>query len=75
MSTEAPAELMRYGTMLQWLMQNGLTECEVERMIAKGVIRARIIKPGGRPWYNATQIKRQLFDGWEEVSQDEAKRA
>ena len=53
MSTEAPAELMRYGTMLQWLSQNGVPECEVDKMIASGVIQARVIRPGGRPWYNA----------------------
>ena len=66
MSTEAPTELMRYGTMKEWLMENGLTKGEIERMVEKGVIRARIISPGGRAWYKASQIVRDVLNGWEE---------
>ena len=62
MATEAPSEMMRYGTMLQWLMENGLTEYEITRMIAKGVIRCRH-HAGGRAWYYASQIKRDVLNG------------
>jgi hypothetical protein len=72
MSTEAPTEFMRYGTMREWLKQNGFPECEIMRMIAKGLIQARPIRPGGRAWYNASQIKRDVLNGWEEPNQQQA---
>jgi len=65
MITEAPTELMRHGTMLQWLMKNGLSRFEIEVLIETGVIRARPIRPGGRAWYNASQIMQDVLSKFE----------
>jgi len=67
MSTPAPAELMRLETMVQWLMQCGLTRSEIRRSVTKGIIHGRTIRPGGRIWYSASQIERDVLNGWEEA--------
>jgi len=71
MITEAPTELMRHGTMLQWLMKNGLSRFEIETLLKTGVIRARPIRPGGRAWYNASQIMKDVLNGGEDFTKQQ----
>lgn len=68
MSKEAPAEMMRYGQMLDWLKQNNLTKYEVEKLIDAGKIRqGKLREPKKkkgkvRAWYSASQIERDVLN-------------
>jgi hypothetical protein len=68
MSKAAPAEMMRYTPMRDWLKENGISEYEVLKLIDAGRIRQGKLrdpkkkKGQVRAWYSASQIERDVLN-------------
>jgi hypothetical protein len=61
MSTSAPGPHLRYAELRQWLQENGVSEYKLRSMLALGVIQSKIVA-GGKAYYNADQVKRDVLD-------------
>lgn len=59
-TTNSPRVMMRFGEMSAWLGGYGIAKDEIERCIAKGLIKSYSLA-GSWNYYNREQIERDLF--------------
>ena len=61
MSTSPPKPHLRYADLKEWLQANGVSHYKVRSLISQGVIKTQHVN-GGRAFYNADQVKRDVLD-------------
>jgi len=61
MSTVAPKPHLRYAELREWLRENGVSHNKLRVLLTDGIIKRQYVN-GGRAFYNADQIKRDVLD-------------
>ena len=61
MSTGAPKPHLRYAELREWLRENGVSHNKLRVLLTDGIIKRQYVN-GGRAFYNADQIKRDVLD-------------
>jgi hypothetical protein len=67
MSTKAPAALLRYENLKEWLEANGVPEHKIRHLIAQGTIQGHCM-PAGEMLYDAVQVRRDVLDPLEDLT-------
>jgi hypothetical protein len=66
MSTKAPASLLDYEKLKEWLAVNGVPEHKMRHLITQGTIQGQCM-PAGNVLYDTGQVKRDVLDPLEDL--------
>ena len=54
-------EFLRYGDVVNWLDEEGISIRELRKLLEIGLIKGRPLRPEGRNYYFRSEIQRDIF--------------